>query len=420
MLLSYLNKRVVSNSDLALQLENAKGDLVQSFIAFPMTAVWLVDKYHASHCAEQQLAIALGEKLKNLKKHDLIVNPALGDNDRFAENNEEKRGFIEMFRAFPFSFEDLIELTDVVVYSYQISGLVEQIIDFSLKKPAGWLLKRLRNLTRLNSAALVALQEHLSSNELPSYQAVIDTVVAEHGWLQARQQLVERNAKLVSFIANQYKGGFLDFDDLVQEGQTGLLVAVDKFDHRFDCQFSTYAAYWIRQRILRALSQNERVVRLPSDQISAINKLYRLKEQWLAKTGLEPSVAELAAYTNKSVHETDTLLSLSQTAVSLENFDDEDEVTAPIDVLEQQIFEPCFDQMAQTELENWLESAINTLNAREAKVIRSHFGLDSDHEMTLQEIGTELNISRERVRQIQITAFDKMKLNYGEQLVSFL
>ena len=436
MLLSYLNKQVLmseldiknnvqelvtprktaNNIDLAPLLEQARCELIQCFIAIPVTAAWLVHKYQSSQDAEQSFVQALDNALKNLKKHDLIASLALGDNERFAEDNVEKRDFVAAFSEFPFTFDDLLELTDVVVYSYQC-GVIGSSTETKL---AGSITKRLAKLTRLKANELALWYKSLSDYPPSSYQAVINTVVAEQQWLKARQQLVEKNARLVSFIANQYKGGFLDFEDLVQEGQTGLLVAVDKFDYRLGCQFSTYAAYWIRQRILRALSKNERVVRLPAEQISAISKLYRLKEQWLAKMGVEPSVAELAVCADKSIQEVDTLLSLSQTSVALENFDEDDESAAPIDVLEQQIFEPCFDQMAEAELETWLASALKTLSPREAKVISCHFGLDSDQEMTLQEIGTELNISRERVRQIQASAFDKMKLSYGEQLISFL
>jgi RNA polymerase primary sigma factor len=239
-------------------------------------------------------------------------------------------------------------------------------------------------------------------------------------WLTTRQQLVENNGKLVSFIANQYRAGFLDFDDLVQEGQTGLLAAVDKFNPNFGYQFSTYAAYWIRQRISRALSRNERVIRVPCEQIGSINKLFRAKDELLAKTGKEASVEALADYLDQSVDEINTLLFIAQTTLPLENTDSDEEVLAPIDMIEQQAFEPAFQQIVQSELKNWLEMAIETLNSRESKVICSHFGINTNTEMTLQEIGAELNISRERVRQIQVMAFNKIKLNYGKQLVSFL
>jgi RNA polymerase primary sigma factor len=161
-------------------------------------------------------------------------------------------------------------------------------------------------------------------------------------------------------------------------------------------------------------------VRVPCEQVANINKLFRAKDELLAKTGKEPSVAELADYLKLSDDEINAILLISQTSLSLENCESDEEIPALIDMIEQQVFEPAFKQMAQSELESWLELAIKTLNARESKVICCHFGLDTSNEMTLQEIGAELNISRERVRQIQVMAFNKMKLSYGEQLVSFL
>ncbi len=405
------------NFAFARRLEYAKLKLIESLARFPVTALWVLNKYEQN---TENLSAELIDTLKNLKKHNLIASLSLG------EDSEEKQSFIKVFKALPFSFEELVELTDLVVYTFQISESADQATKYQLKKSAYWLVKRLKNLDRLNKLALFdnlrVLQmtgDSFLSNEL-LHQYVSDTVRAEHFWLQVRQCLVENNVKLVLFIANQYKGGFLDFDDLVQEGQTGLLVAVDKFDYHLGCQFSTYAAYWIRQRISRALSRNERVVRVPCEQVSNIAKLFRAKEELLLTTGQEPSVQELVDYLKIPSDEINAILSISQTALPLENFDSEDEVSAPIDVIEQQVFQPALNEMAQSELQSWLKLAIKTLNSRESRVIRCHFGIDTDSEMTLQEIGAELNISRERVRQIQVMAFNKMKLNYGEQLVSFL
>ncbi|CAG0972483.1 partial RNA polymerase sigma factor SigA, partial [Anaerolineae bacterium] len=169
-------------------------------------------------------------------------------------------------------------------------------------------------------------------------------------------------------------------------------------------------------------SQHERVVRVPYEQLSNINKLFRTKEEWLLKTGKDPSVSELATVLGLSENDVSNMMSIAQTALPLENFtgDDEDETIAPIDVIDQKVFMQPDKEITQSELETWLELAIKALNSREAKVIREHFGLEANDEMTLQEIGNKLNISRERVRQIQAMAFNKMKLNYGEQLVSFL
>lgn len=438
MLLSYLNERMPSpvranasahNLDVAQRMELEKFHLIDGLSLFPATVLWLINKYE--HCYVDDDAdtapTKLNEALKNLINLNLIVQQNLSENDyQFIEDSQEKLNIASVLHTFPFAFEDLVELTDLVVYTYQLSGLNYQ----TNEKPSVWQSKRLQQLTRLNSSTLPHQLKAAGITQdlllcLPNefiVQSVMNCVSSEHLWLKLRQQLVANNVKLVTFIANQYKSEFLDFDDLVQEGQTGLLMAADRFDHRFGCQFSTYAAYWIKQRISRALSQHERVVRVPYEQLNNINKLFRAKEEWLLKTGKEPTVSELATVLELSEHDVSTLLFIAQTSLSLENFsgDEEDESLAPIDLIEQQVFLQADKNIAETELKSWLELAMKALNSREAKVIREHFGLEANDELTLQEIGNKLNISRERVRQIQAMAFNKMKLNYGEQLVSFL
>jgi RNA polymerase primary sigma factor len=246
-------------------------------------------------------------------------------------------------------------------------------------------------------------------------------IFAENRWLSSRRALAEANSGLVLFIANQYRSSFLDFDDLVQEGQTGLLKAVDKFNCRLGFQFSTYAAYWIKQAMSRALSRSERVVRVPCEQVANINKVLRAKSELLSKIGREPSIQELAEYSNMPDGQINAILTVSQTAVSLENLDDDDESLAPIDFLEQQVFAQPFKKMEQSDLKAWIGKAVKILDPRELKIICYHFGINNTgDEMTLQEIGTELHLTRERVRQIQVKALNKMKLSYGKQLMSFL
>jgi RNA polymerase primary sigma factor len=396
----------------AHRLEAARLKLIQSLARFPVASVWIRNKYQQIQDVESV-------------EQDTELHTVIAFFDTLKSDNE-KQPIVDEFQAYAFSFTDLIELVDIVIHAFQSRGLCYQATERRNEKHTAWIIKRLKNLKRLDqlSDKLATLpiedEQCLLLSDSVMYQCVMDTLLAEHLWLNARQQLVESNTKLVAFIANQYKGGFLDFDDLVQEGLTGLLAAVDKFNPNFGYQFSTYAAYWIRQRISRALSRHERVVRVPCEQVGNIQKLFRAKDELLLKTGKEASVEALADYLEKSVDEINTLLYIAQTSLPLENYDDDDEASAPIDFMEQQVFEPAFQQIAQSELENWLELAMETLNPRESQVISCHFGINTNTEMTLQEIGAELNISRERVRQIQVMAFNKIKLNYGEQLVSFL
>ena len=341
----------------------------------------------------------------------------------------DKQNLVTALQLFPFTFQDLTKLVDIIVYAYKFRGLCYQLSTHGVENNANLIMKRLEGLNGRSSINASKWSDILkadydeqflllSSSDMHKY--FTEVVFSEHHWLRLRQQLASANSRLVLFIANQYKGGFLDFDDLVQEGQTGLLKAVDKFDYRLGFQFSTYAGYWIRQAISRSLSRCERVVRVPCGQVANINKVFRIKDQLIAQSGREPSIKELAENTKLSNDEINTILSISQTAMPLDGSEDDENSFAPIDFLEQQVFTHSFRKIAQSDLENLISKAIKMLNPREAKVICWHFGVDSDNEMTLQEIGAELNLTRERVRQIQVIALDKIKRSFGEQLMSFL
>jgi RNA polymerase primary sigma factor len=420
-----------SNFHIACKLKDEKARLINVLSQFPVTALWLLNQYEQESYAtadlddEGTLESDLTTALVDIKKQfDSLSHKALTDMASAAD----KQNLVTALQLFPYSFNDLTKLVDVIVYAYKVRGLCYQPAH-DAENNSDLILKRLEGLSRRSSInspkwlnLLSAYDEQvlfLSSSDMHKYFS--DVVFSEHRWLSLRQQLASANSRLVLFIANQYKGSFLDFDDLVQEGQTGLLKAVDRFDYRLGFQFSTYAGYWIRQAISRSLSRCERVVRVPCGQVATINKVFRTKDQFIVKTGREPSIKELAECAKLSSDEVQSILSISQTAMSLEGYEEDEENSfAPIDFLEQQVFTHSFMKIAQTDLENLISKAIKILNPREAKVICCHFGVDTDSEMTLQEIGAELNLTRERVRQIQVMALDKIRRSFGEQLMSFL
>jgi RNA polymerase sigma factor (sigma-70 family) len=437
-----VNKEVEStenrNLQLARQVEEQKTKLINTLSKFPITALWVLNKYE-QQCdkAEQEddassASSEFSDFLKDVKKHYQFVSQTVAEN---AQNEEvysnAKRRLTFAVQQFPFAFEDLVKLVDIITYAFKLRGLSVQS-GSQEKKDYEIILKRLHGASRRDTPSMadqfkaMALHEHeeqflfLSTEDMS--QLLADVVLSEHFWLTHRQQLATANAKLVLFIANQYKGNFMDFEDLVQEGHTGLLKAVDRFKYRLGFQFSTYAGYWIRQAISRSLSRSERVVRIPCGQIATINKVFRTKDAITLKTGTEPSTKELAEQTQLSQEEVNTLLSISQSSVSLEAFDDdEDEQSfAPINFLAQNVFPHSYNMIAESELQGLVKNAIKTLNPREAKILCSHFGVGTDQQMTLQEIGSELNLTRERVRQIQVVALNKIKMRYGDQLLSFL
>ncbi|GAB6139540.1 hypothetical protein JCM14076_02690 [Methylosoma difficile] len=429
-----------SNFQIARQLKEEKTKLVHGLCQFPMTALWLLSQYDKSNAAtdgdeDLELTSEQAAIMGNIKRSYLLASQELANN---AANDPAylaaKHNLSIALQQFAFSFDDLTRLVGVMVYAYKYRGLSLQVAQLGSLKQRDLIMRRLEGLDRRNRVAGTNISELFKSLEIDSYdeqflflsglemqKLFTDMVLAEHGWLQLRQELAAANSRLVLFIANQYKAGFLDFEDLVQEGQTGLLKAVDRFDYRLGFQFSTYAGYWIRQAISRALSRCERVVRVPCGQVANINKLYRLRDQFITEKGTEPNIKELAEYASLSSAEVDTILSISQSSLSMDGADEDGEnAFAPIDFLEQQTFTHALQSMAQTDLHRLLGDAIETLNLREARVICCHFGMANENEMTLQEIGSELNLTRERVRQIQVMALNKIKQNFGQQLASFL
>jgi len=418
-----------SNFRIAENLALEKAKLIAALAKFPACALWLAHKYQDNaHPAEQDESedspLELNTSFEQIKNLVLLASQTFAENQtKDSQHIDALQQLASALQEFKFTFEDLVELTDLILVAYQYRGANNNHSDS--------ITKRLQGMHQRNLSKFAYLFKAIENNEfavdfafLPialMADAVAETVIDEHNWLNARQQLAAANSRLVLFIANQYKGGFLDFDDLVQEGQTGLLKAVDRYNHELGFQFSTYAGYWIRQAISRALTRSERVVRLPFGQMANINKVYRAKDELLAKIGREPSRTELAEYTTLSIDEINNILSISQTAMSFDgDSDDEEQSFGPADFLEQQVFTPAFGTIAETELEHILNGAIETLDTREAKVIRSHFGVNCDCEMTLQEIGNELHLTRERVRQIQVAALNKIRRSFGEQLLSFL
>ncbi|MGR9073124.1 MAG: sigma-70 family RNA polymerase sigma factor [Gammaproteobacteria bacterium] len=238
---------------------------------------------------------------------------------------------------------------------------------------------------------------------------------------QARQLIVENNLGLVYFSANRYKHEKLSFSDVSHEGIIGLIKAVDRFDHKRPVMFSTYAIYWIRQTISRALVRQEKIVRLPFNIAARAAGVFQLMTSRLQKTGRWPDAYELAELSQSSVDEIDTILKFNQPYISLFGHVNDDE-SKPylIETLEQDKFPSPYQQLSSNMLRRILTSAIGSLTEREADIIRRRFGIDTDNEMTLQDIAEQMKVSRERVRQIQNSALEKIRAQFGDELSIFL
>jgi len=297
-----------------------------------------------------------------------------------------------------------------------------------------WLDKHIR-AKRKHSAALARLREdiekqqkklssleervHLSIAEVKEINR--EVAVGEAKARRAKKEMVEANLRLVISIAKKYTNRGLQFLDLIQEGNIGLMKAVDKFEYRRGYKFSTYATWWIRQAITRSIADQARTIRIPVHMIETINKLNRISRQMLQEMGREPTPEELAVRMEMPEDKVRRVLKIAKEPISMETPIGDDEDSHLGDFIEDTSVDSPIDSATMESLRETTHSVLAGLTPREAKVLRMRFGIDMNTDHTLEEVGKQFDVTRERIRQIEAKALRKLRHpSRSEQLRSFL
>ena len=346
--------------------------------------------------------VALGKKKKSILEIQEI-NDFFSDMELEPDQMEKVFDFLEasnidVLRINADTPEDLDDLDDSDIVLSDEDEVDMEKIDLSvpdgisIEDPVRMYLKEIGKVPLLTADEEVELAKRMADGDE-----------------DAKKRLAEANLRLVVSIAKRYVGRGMLFLDLIQEGNLGLIKAVEKFDYHKGFKFSTYATWWIRQAITRAIADQARTIRIPVHMVETINKLIRVSRQLLQELGREPTPEEIAAQLDMPVDRVREILKISQEPVSLETPIGEEEDSHLGDFIQDDNVPVPAEAAAQTLLKEQLDEVLDTLTEREQKVLRLRFGMNDGRARTLEEVGKEFDVTRERIRQIEAKALRKLR-----------
>ena len=357
------------------------------------------DKDKAPQTKEERLAalIEKGKKAGKLSSKDLL---ALEDMNLSAEEMEKFYDKLEQLNVDVLSDEALLPLDDVVPDLAEIEEVPEEEIadtdamadTFSTDDPVRMYLKEIGKVPLLTPEEEQALAKQMAEGDE-----------------DAKRRMAEANLRLVVSIAKRYVGRGMLFLDLIQEGNLGLIKAVEKFDYTKGYKFSTYATWWIRQAITRAIADQARTIRIPVHMVETINKVIRVSRQLLQELGHDPSAEEIANEMGMPVEKVRDILKIAQEPVSLETPIGEEEDSHLGDFIPDEDASEPSEAASFSLLKEQLMEVLETLTPREKKVLELRFGIADGRTRTLEEVGKEFNVTRERIRQIEAKALRKLR-----------
>ena len=376
-----------------------------------------------------QELLAIAKKKKNvIEDNEIIACFAAGNVELTTERMVEIFDFLESNKVDVLTISDVDDEPDEDAL-LDVDGeedIEVEKIDLSvpegtnIEDPVRMYLKEIGKVPLLSAEEEIELAQKMEAGEMAKSQLEeagddlddeakkeLQKLVAQGDY--AKKKLAEANLRLVVSIAKRYVGRGMLFLDLIQEGNLGLIKAVEKFDYRKGYKFSTYATWWIRQAITRAIADQARTIRIPVHMVETINKLIRVSRQLLQELGREPTPEEIAEEMDIPVERVREILKISQEPVSLETPIGEEEDSHLGDFIQDENVPVPADAAAFTLLKEQLVEVLSTLTEREQKVLRLRFGLDEGRARTLEEVGKVFNVTRERIRQIEAKALRKLR-----------